>query len=377
MFALAASSFSGPSETFIRDHARMIAPGRTLLICHEPPPIAFDEFIALSNIDLGAWPKKSSKARQLIASMHRYWRRYFSPRLPKRDQQRLAQFFEDQTITSMMAEYGPTGVMLLKSANAAGVPLYVHFHGFDVAVMSRLPFWKKRYQNLFENAAGVIGPSQYIVDRLIALGCPQAKAHVCACGIDPARFLPTIRNSGQLVAVGRLVAKKAPHITIAAFGKISSKFPDARLDIIGDGPLFDKCQAQIEELGLVEKIKLHGRQSHAVVSEMMGKASGFLQHSVTAASGDVEGMPVSILEAMACALPVVSTRHSGIQEAVLHGETGLLVDEMDLDAMAEAIALILSAPEKAKTMGHAARKRVIERYTQEKTSERLRSIMRL
>ncbi len=376
-FAIAASSFNKPSETFIRDHAQTIAPGATILLSDEAPGGALARFPALSGIGFGAARDAPTAIGRGVNTARRFWRRYAFPVLPARDRRKVAAFLTEHAPKALMAEYGPMGVMLAEPAAAAGVPLYVHFHGFDVSVISRMPFWRSRYRALFQRAAGVIGPSRYIVDLLSGLGCPREKLHVCACGIDLARFVVSDRDPFRLVAVGRLVNKKAPHLAIEAFAKIAGEFPQAHLDMIGAGPLYGRCRAIIDRHGLTHRVILHGAQSHDFVAQKMGEASIFLQHSVTSRLGDVEGMPVSVLEAMACGLPVIATRHSGIREAVVDEETGLLVDEHDVSAMADAIRELLSAPGRAARMGEKARARVEACYTQEKSAQTLRSIMGL
>jgi colanic acid/amylovoran biosynthesis glycosyltransferase len=157
----------------------------------------------------------------------------------------------------------------------------------------------------------------------------------------------------------------------------AAKAPWAELDFIGDGPLLDECRALAKHLSVADQIRFHGAQPSETVRRLMSQASIFLQHSVTAESGDTEGLPVAILEAMASALPVISTRHSGIPEAVLDGGTGILVDEHDVDGIAAAIAALLSDPVRARAMGAAGRRRVLSRYTHLHTRDRLRSILGL
>src|SRR5581483_7170629 len=101
------------------------------------------------------------------------------------------------------------------------------------------------------------------------------------------------------------------------------------------------------------------------------------QHSITAPDGDTEGLPVSILEAMACSLPVVATRHAGIPEAVEDGVSGFLVAEKDVNGMAIAMADLLENPERAKTMGMAGRERVCQNFTTTRSGERLRFVVGL
>jgi len=113
-----------------------------------------------------------------------------------------------------------------------------------------------------------------------------------------------------------------------------------------------------------------------VVAREMAGARAFVQHSLRAADGDSEGTPVSILEAQASGLPVVATRHAGIPEVVLDGETGLLVAERDVDAMAAAMLRLLREPAYAGTMGAAGRRRVQELFTAERSLGLLADILR-
>jgi glycosyltransferase involved in cell wall biosynthesis len=131
------------------------------------------------------------------------------------------------------------------------------------------------------------------------------------------------------------------------------------------------------KLGISAKIKFLGEQPHAVVRDVMATASVYVQHSVTADDGDMEGLPNSILEAMACGLPVVSTWHSGIPEAVVHGTTGLLVPEHDVEAMAVAIVELFDDTDRAAAIGMAGRERVLDRFSDVQAAETMRLIMGL
>ena len=132
--------------------------------------------------------------------------------------------------------------------------------------------------------------------------------------------------------------------------------------MIGDGPLAAKCQTMVRELDLSKRVRIHGAQVHHVVYRYMQEATLFVQHSVTAANGDAEGLPVSILEAMASGLPIVSTRHAAIPEAVRDNVTGWLVDEYDLDGMATAMADLLDDPARAARFGVAGRELILANY---------------
>ena len=204
---------------------------------------------------------------------------------------------------------------------------------------------------------------------------PERLIRVVPCGIEPGDFPPGTPEPGRVLALGRLVEKKAPHLTIRAFALAAKDHPQAHLDIVGDGPLRGAVEAAAAEAGLGDRVTLHGALPHEACRALMRRAQIFAQHSVTAANGDTEGAPVAVAEAMATALPVVATRHSGIPEQVLDGETGILVAEGDVAGMGAAIARLLADPGLAARMGAAGRARALERLDQSRLLDELRSIL--
>ena len=187
------------------------------------------------------------------------------------------------------------------------------------------------------------------------IGCPEDRLHVNPSGADPEQYEPGRPEPGRILAIGRLVEMKAPQLTLAAFARIAGRFPEAHLDMVGAGPLQAACEAVIREHGLEARVTLHGAQSHDACAALSGRAAMFVQHSVTTSTGQKEGFPVAISEAMAAQLPVISTRHSGIPEHVQDGVTGLLVEEGDVEGMAAAMARLLEDPGLAAAMGKAGR----------------------
>ena len=128
--------------------------------------------------------------------------------------------------------------------------------------------------------------------------------------------------------------RKHPILRSWRLPKRIADHPDARLRMVGNGPLLSPCQDLAEALGLQHAITFLGEQPHEVIQAEMRNARCFVQHSIMAQDGNSEGLPNVILEAGASGLPVVSTRHAGIVDAVIEGETGLLVDEKDIAGMA-------------------------------------------
>jgi glycosyltransferase involved in cell wall biosynthesis len=176
-------------------------------------------------------------------------------------------------------------------------------------------------------------------------------------------------------ACGRFVEKKAPHLTILAFHKAWQKNPDLRLRMAGDGQLMRPCQDLVKSLNLRDAVKFLGIIEPATVSKELRACRAFVQHSVVASDGDSEGTPVGILEAGCSGIPVIATRHAGIIDAVIENVTGLLVDEQDIDAMADAMLTLAEDPQRAGTMGQNARKHVLQSYTLETSIDKLRALL--
>ena len=373
MLAIAANNFDQPSETFIREHVRNIAPGRTVLLCQDDGGATEFGCPVLSDVQALAKPRG---AIERIANGLRYrWWRYFDPALRGSNEARVRTFLQRHGVTSVLAEFGNNGCLLRAACKRAEIPLYVHFHGADATKVQRGSSRARHYRRLFRDASGIIVPSHFLAGRLLALGCPDSKLHVSPNGIDLAMFSETARVAGQFLAVGRLVEKKAPQLTIRAFAKVRKHRSDCTLDMVGDGPLWQACVDEIAHHDLTDCVRLHGVQGSDFVWGLLGKAEIFVQHSITAANGDMESFGVSLVEAMASSIPVVATDHNGFSETVSNGETGLLVAEHDVDGMADAMIALLEDRLLAETMGHAGRTRVKERFTNDRTAARLREIM--
>jgi glycosyltransferase involved in cell wall biosynthesis len=159
---------------------------------------------------------------------------------------------------------------------------------------------------------------------------------------------------------------------LLAFAKALALVPHAKLVMIGDGPLMPVVQRLVSALHLEEHVRLDGARDHLYIVQTLKNASVFMQHSVIASDGDREGTPVAVLEAAAAGIPVVATRPEGIAEVV---ETGLLVEEGDIDGMGDALVEMLSNPSRARRLGEEARRRVKASYSLELSMERLGEIL--
>jgi glycosyltransferase involved in cell wall biosynthesis len=132
----------------------------------------------------------------------------------------------------------------------------------------------------------------------------------------------------------------------------------------------------IQELNLQKNVKLLGVKKPEEISELLSQAKVFVQHSLRPKNGDSEGTPNTVLEASSCGLPIVSTLHAGIKEAVIHNQTGYLVNEGDYENMAKHLITLLNDNEVVERMGNAAREHMEKNYKIENKIESLRNILK-
>ena len=292
-------------------------------------------------------------------------------------QQALQRFFVRNRVDAVLAEFGPTATLVMNACQKLRVPLIAHFHGFDAYRQQTLEIFGRRYKTLFDISKAIIAVSRDMQTQLQELGAPVEKIYYNSCGVEPSVFsgADPLHSPPTFVAVGRFVNKKAPHLTLLAFKRTLESAPGARLVMIGDGPLWDACYQMTRSLDLAGSVELLGARSQAEVAETMQKARAFVQHSIRTQDGDSEGTPVAVLEASACGLPVVATRHAGIKDAVIDQKSGLLVNEGDVNGMAEHMTRLAQDPQLAAELGKAGREWVSSEYSMEKSIAKLWSII--
>jgi colanic acid/amylovoran biosynthesis glycosyltransferase len=181
----------------------------------------------------------------------------------------------------------------------------------------------------------------------------------------------------RVITVGPMTEKKGHRYTIRAVATLSSRRPDldVRLDVVGDGPLFVEMRELVASLRLGARVVFHRGVSKGAVRNLHGRAHVFVLHSVTARGGDTDDLPVSVMEAMAVGLPVVSTRHSSIPALVAHGVSGLLVEERDVEGTADSIERIADNPELAMRMGAEGRRIVARDFNGGRQARQLHALV--
>jgi len=272
-------------------------------------------------------------------------------------------------------QMGHTARSFLFAREAVRAPLVVTYRGFDFSAYPRV-HGSDCYQAVFEVADAVTYNCEHARGRLLELGCPDSRLskYTSALDVDEFAFRERTLEPGtplRLVTVARLTEKKGIDIALRAVASVRRRGTSLHYDIVGDGPLRERLESEIDDLGLSEAVRLHGEQDGAYVRDLLDRAHVFLLASVTAENGDQEGTPVSLMEAQACGLPVLSTLHSGIPEVVADGESGLLVPEGDADALAEGLAELLVRSSEWPEMGRRGREHVARNYDLDTWTARL------
>jgi colanic acid/amylovoran biosynthesis glycosyltransferase len=290
---------------------------------------------------------------------------------------RIKKYLREQQIQMVLCEYGPGGVAMMPICMELNIPFAVHFFGLDLHGKKLLAQYGEAYREMFQKARLVIAISTLQKKIIEEMGCPPEKIRHIVCGADLTYQVKDIESAKPpvFIAVGRMVEKKAPLVTLAAFYEVVKEFPEARLQYIGDGPLMPDCKKYVEMHGLQDKVAFLLARPPEYIATALRQARCFVQHSVMASDGDSEGTPVAILDAGLAGVPVVSTRHAGIADVVVNGVTGFLVPEHDMSGMAEKMKQMLREPALAHQMGINASKHVAENYSVSVTIEQLRQAL--
>ncbi|HET8630278.1 MAG TPA: glycosyltransferase [Thermomicrobiales bacterium] len=271
----------------------------------------------------------------------------------------------------------PNGPPAALVARAARLPLVVSLHGSDVFLAERKRPLARAARVALRAAAAVTACSPDLAARAAPLGADPARSRVIPYGVDPDRFRPAdpatraairrdlgLAEGERLVlAGGRLVHKKGLDVAVAAFAAPPLAGANARLVLFGDGDLRPALEAQVARLGLGGRVHFAGRVARDRLPALVGAADLFLLPSVHDHAGNVDGLPNTLLEALAAGRPVVASRVAGVPTVVEDGVEGLLVPEGDSETLAAAAARLLADPAAAARLGRAARARVERELT--------------
>ncbi len=279
-----------------------------------------------------------------------------------------AKYLQKENIDLVFANYGPMGVAVRDACKLANKPILVHFHGFDASDYKVLDKYKYSYKEMFRQVGAVVVVSNDMKQMLMSMGAEEQKVYLNPYSVNSNLFTvgEPEKNEAIFIYVGRFAGKKNPSHLIRSFSIVLKEIPEAKLIMIGDGPLWDSTMNFAEQLGISKNIEFRGKRSPEEIADALKEARCFIQHSVRAESGDMEGTPNTILEASCSGLPVVSTTHAGIKEAVVHGVTGFLVEENDWEGMAAYMIELGKSPSMAQQMGRAGVEHIRLNYSLER-----------
>jgi len=273
-------------------------------------------------------------------------------------------------------------------AHFAHVPAAIAMYG---GLLAAVPFSFTAHANdLYERgtalrekvrrAAFTAVISDYNRRFLAEEGCLTQLIHIVHCGLDVTRYLFRPASPANtppfLFSVGRFVEKKGFHVLVEALARLKDRGKQFHCVIAGDGPLYEETRDRAQAAGLLDSLELPGAMPQERVKELLQAADAFVLPCVVAKSGDRDGIPVALMEAMALGVPVVSTDVSGIPELIQDGENGLLMSEGDIDALAQALERILDEAPLRESLARRARTTIEMEFNLETIAGNLERLFR-
>ncbi|WP_407354120.1 glycosyltransferase [Luteimonas sp. R10] len=279
----------------------------------------------------------------------------------------LVRLLKQLKVDLVHAHFGTDATDIWPSVKAAGRPMLVTLHGYDISIHRewweaghggprRRAYPKRLLRMAHDPAVHFIAVSKAIRSRAVAYGIPEEKITVAYIGVDTQRFkpsgLPLDQRSKRILFVGRMVEKKAPLLMIHALAAVRKEVLDAELVMIGDGPLLAAAKRLAAELAV--PVRFLGACSSDELLAQLQEARVFCLPSLTAENGDAEGFGLAILEAQACGVPAISSAQGGADEGLLDGETGYAFNEGMLDELVAGLRRLLQDDGAAKRASFAA-----------------------
>jgi phosphatidylinositol alpha-1,6-mannosyltransferase len=271
-------------------------------------------------------------------------------------------------------------------AHAAGAPPYLCWaHGEELAYMRSSRELRWLAAQVFRRSRAVVANSQNTADLLAPFGVEPAKIHVVRPGVDAGRFRPDLAGAARLrrelapdnhivcLTVGRLQKRKGHDVVIEALAALGTAASHVTYVIVGDGEERVRLESLVRERGLGSAVVFKGRVDGAELASYYAAADIFV-HPNRIEGNDFEGFGIVFLEAAACGLPVIAGNSGGVPEAVVHGETGLLVSGTDVGELKTALLALLTAPEKRRALGHAGRSRAATQFTWQHAAARIEAV---
>ncbi|TIP38807.1 MAG: colanic acid biosynthesis glycosyltransferase WcaL [Mesorhizobium sp.] len=261
----------------------------------------------------------------------------------------------------IVAHFGTNGLRVARVIKRGRIsaPLVTVFHGNDVGGPMH-DNTLARYRTVFQNGVLQMPVNAFFRDALIEVGAPPGEVVVHHMGVRPGeieyRWRSWKNETLSFISVCRLTEKKGVEYALRALARLPRD--DWNYSVIGAGELLEQLKRLAAELGIAGRVDFLGPRPHAEVKQRLRDAHVFVLPSVSAHNGDLEGIPVALMEAMAAGLTVVSTYHSGIPELIEDGKTGFLAPERDVAALAAKLVWVADNPVLCEPIAIAARRKI-------------------
>lgn len=359
-------TFFLPTETFIYNYLVKFKKTQPVCISREP----------IKNIHLFPFPQAD------LYSIHHNeftpaWLLFGTIKLLASRRLDLEKVLRSREASLIHAHYGPTGHLLCKTKLKLKLPLVTTFYGFDLNPSVKVIGVRDWRARLFEVGDLFLVEGAHMQQRLVELGCPGDKIQIqrIAIPVQDMQWRPRKKVEGRCPVVlfsGRFAEKKGLLYALAAIEELKREGRELEFRIVGDGPMAEQVKRFIDDCAMAGYTHLLGFLEYRNHLREMDNADIFIQPSVTAADGDIEGgAPTTILEAQAMGLPIVSTYHCDIPNSVVPGRSALLVEERNSSALADALRNLLDHPSEWETMGRTGREFVEEYHDIEREVSRL------
>lgn len=337
------------TEAFIHQQLAEIMQFRSLMLCLKKENIdlyPFSPLYSLSDLSTG---------RKFI-EFFKFWVMKHSDYFES--------IVKEQNARLIHVHFGHFAKHFLKMKEKLGISLLTTFYGVDLGRPAGF------YKELFMHGDLFLALSSDMKKRLMELGCPDEKIKIWHLGIDMDKIKYREKQRGEKFVfsiVARFVEKKGIEYGIRAFAKVLKRHPDCELRIVGDGPLYKKLVGITDELGIEDKVvfinNLASENSRKMAMDELDNSDAFLLPSINV-PGDYGGTPIVLLEAQACGIPTITTDDSGGPEEVLHGKTGFIVEQRNIDELAGRMIELVKMPELCKAFGRNGREHIEREFNQ-------------
>jgi glycosyltransferase involved in cell wall biosynthesis len=283
------------------------------------------------------------------------------------ERQTLLRLARQDRPAAILAHFGHAGLRILPVARALDVPVITHFHGLDLSSSLGNRWYRWSLLRHINRFAAVITVGSRQRDWVAPHYRNGQALHLIPCGVPVKQFSRTPDEAALprpvppvFAVVSRLVPQKGVDWCLRALARLPHG--SARLQIVGDGPERERLEALAQDLGIADEVAFLGPLPPAGVRQVLAGATAFLQHSLDAPDGWYEGFGVTVAEASAMEVPTIASRCGGLMDQISDGETGLLVDQRDDAALAQAMARAMENPSLCQQLGRAARRQAQERF---------------